>query len=179
MKVILLDNIKGVGKKDEVINASDGYARNFLFPKNLAVEANKENMAKLQTKKDSKQHQKDLEKEAAYEMMKKLKDITIQIPVKAGENGKIFGGVTAKEIAEKIHKLELTLKVKAVENGKIFGGITSKEISEELKKQNNIEVDKKKIDMKETIKNLGIRTIEIKLFEGVIGKLKVDVISDK
>ena len=63
MKVILLDNIKGVGKKDEVINASDGYARNFLFPKNLAVEANKENMAKLQAKKDSKQHQKDLEKE--------------------------------------------------------------------------------------------------------------------
>ena len=60
MKVILLDNIKGVGKKDEVINASDGYARNFLFPKNLAVEANKENMAKLQAKKDSKQHQKDL-----------------------------------------------------------------------------------------------------------------------
>ena len=66
MKVILLDNIKGVGKKDEVINASDGYARNFLFPKNLAVEANKENMAKLQAKKDSKQHQKDLEKEGLF-----------------------------------------------------------------------------------------------------------------
>ena len=147
MKVILLDNIKGVGKKDEVINASDGYARNFLFPKNLAVEANKENMAKLQAKKDSKQHQKDLEKEAAYEMMKKLKDITIKIPVKAGENGKIFGGVTAKEIAEN------------------------------LKSQCKMEIDKKKIILAEPIKTLGNFQVEIKLYEGVTGKLKVQVTS--
>ena len=147
MKVILLDNIKGVGKKDEVINASDGYARNFLFPKNLAVEANKENMAKLQAKKDSKQHQKDLEKEAAYEMMKKLKDITIQIPVKAGENGKIFGGVTAKEIAEN------------------------------LESQCKMEIDKKKIILAEPIKTLGNFQVEIKLYEGVTGKLKVQVTS--
>lgn len=147
MKVILLDNIKGVGKKDEVINASDGYARNFLFPKNLAVEANKENMTKLQAKKDSKQHQKDLEKEAAYEMMKKLKDITITIAVKAGENGKIFGGVTAKEI------------------------------SENLKEQYKIEIDKKKILLAEPIKTLGNFQVEIKLYEGVNGKLKVQVTS--
>lgn len=147
MKVILLDNIKGVGKKDEVINASDGYASNFLFPKNLAVEANKENMAKLQAKKDSKQHQKDLEKEAAYEMMKKLKDITIQIPVKAGENGKIFGGVTAKEIAEN------------------------------LESQCKMEIDKKKIILAEPIKTLGNFQVEIKLYEGVTGKLKVQVTS--
>ena len=147
MKVILLDNIKGVGKKDEVINASDGYARNFLFPKNLAVEANKENMAKLQAKKDSKQHQKDLEKEAAYEMMKKLKDITIQIPVKAGENGKIFGGVTAKEIAEN------------------------------LESQCKMDIDKKKIILAEPIKTLGNFQVEIKLYEGVTGKLKVQVTS--
>ncbi len=147
MKVILLDNIKGVGKKDEVINASDGYARNFLFPKNLAVEANKENMTKLQAKKDSKQHQKDLEKEAAYEMMKKLKDITITIAVKAGENGKIFGGVTAKEI------------------------------SENLKEQCKMEIDKKKIVLTEPIKTLGNFQVEIKLYEGVTGKLKVQVTS--
>lgn len=147
MKVILLDNIKGVGKKDEVINASDGYARNFLFPKNLALEANKENMAKLQAKKDSKQHQKDLEKEDAYAIMKKLKDITITIAVKAGENGKIFGGVTAKEI------------------------------SENLKEQCKIEIDKKKILLAEPIKTLGNFQVEIKLYEGVTGKLKVQVTS--
>jgi len=147
MKVILLDNIKGVGKKDEVINASDGYARNFLFPKNLALEANKENMAKLQAKKDSQQHQKDLEKEDAYTTMKKLKDIKITIAVKAGENGKIFGGVTAKEI------------------------------SENLKEQHKIEIDKKKIILAEPIKTLGNFQVEIKLYEGVTGKLKVQVTS--
>ena len=75
MKVILLDNIKGVGKKDEVINASDGYARNFLFPKKLAVEANAENMSKLKNKQDSAQHKKDVEKEKAEEIAKQLKTL--------------------------------------------------------------------------------------------------------
>ncbi len=147
MKVILKANIKGVGKKDEVINASDGYARNFLFPKNLAVEANNENMLKLKAKQNSAKFQKDQEKEEAMKTADKLSKILLKIQVKAGENGKIFGGVSSKEIAQ------------------------------ELEKQYKIIVDKKKIDLKETIKTLGIQTIEIKLFEGVIGKLKIDVIS--
>ena len=147
MKVILLENIKGVGKKDEVINASDGYAHNFLFPKKLALEANKENMAKLQAKKASDQHKKDVEKEQAYEIAKTLKTLQLEIKVKAGENGKIFGGVTAKEI------------------------------SDNLKENYQIEVDKKKIILDEPIKNLGIFQVEIKLYEGVTGKLKVQVSS--
>ena len=102
MKVILLDNIKGVGKKDEVINASDGYARNFLLPRKLAVEANAENMSKLKNKQDSVQHKKDVEKEKAEEIAKKLKDITVVIKVKSGNNGRIFGGVTSKEISENL-----------------------------------------------------------------------------
>ena len=92
MKVILLDNIKGVGKKDEIINASDGYARNFLFPKKLAVEANNENMSKLKAKKQSEQYKKDVNKENAEKI------------VKAREKGKIFGGVTSKEISEELKK---------------------------------------------------------------------------
>lgn len=147
MKVILLDNIKGVGKKDEVINASDGYARNFLFPKKLAVEANSENMSKLNNKKEANNYRKDLEKQAAEEIAKKLKGILLKINVKAGENGKIFGGVTAKEIAD-------TLKTQA-----------------------NIEVDKKKIELKEQIKTLGTFSVNVKLYEGVTGVLKVDVIA--
>lgn len=145
MKVILKADIKGVGKKDEVINASDGYARNFLFPKNLAVEANNSNMSKLQAKNDANQYRKDQEKEAAQEIAKKIDQITLKVKVKAGENGKIFGGVSSKEIAE------------------------------DLEKQYKIKVDKKKINLKETIKMLGTQTVEIKLFEGVIGKLKVSV----
>ena len=145
MKVILLDNIKGVGKKDEVINASDGYARNFLFPKKLAVEANAENIGKLKNKQASVQYKKDVEKEKAEEIANKIKDIT------------------------------LTIKVKSGENGRIFGGVTSKEISENLKQQYKIEIDKKKIVLNETIKNLGVFNVSIKLFEGIVGNLKVNV----
>ncbi len=148
MKVILKADIKGVGKKDEIINASDGYARNFLFPKNLAVEANKGNMSNLKAKQDSAKYQKDKEKEAALKTADKLSKILLKIKVKAGENGKIFGGVSSKEIAQ------------------------------ELSKQYKIEVNKKKIDLKETIKTLGVHNVEIKLFEGVIGKLRIDVISE-
>lgn len=148
MKVILKADIKGVGKKDQIINASDGYARNFLFPKKLAVEANNSNMSKLKAKNDSNQYRKDQEKEKAEQVKKEIEKLTLKIVVKAGENGKIFGGVSSKEIAEN------------------------------LEKQHNIKVDKKKINLKETIKTLGIRTVEIKLFEGVIAKLKVQVISE-
>lgn len=148
MKVILLDNIKGVGKKDEVINASDGYARNFLFPKKLAVEANAENMSKLNNKKEANNYRKDLEKQEAQEIAKKLKGILLKMKVKAGENGKIFGGVTAKEI------------------------------SENLKTQYNMEIDKKKVDLKELIKTLGSFQVNIKLYEGVVGTLKLEVISE-
>ena len=148
MKVILLDNIKGVGKKDQVINASDGYARNYLFPKKLAVEANNENMLKLKAKQNSNEYKKNVEKEEATKIANKIKEIT------------------------------LTLKVKAGENGKIFGGVTSKEIAENLKTQYNIEIDKKKINLSETIKNLGTVIVDVKLYEGIIGKLKVQIIAN-
>ena len=148
MKVILKENIKGVGKKDEVINASDGYARNFLFPKNLAVEANAENMSKLKAKQDANQYKKDVEKEEA------------------------------KKVAEKLSKIELIIKVKAGENGKIFGGVSAKEIAENLETNYQIKVDKKKIELKETIKTLGERTIDIKLYEGVVGKVKLRILGN-
>ncbi len=148
MKVILLADIKGVGKKDQVINASDGYARNYLFPKKLAVEANNENMLKLKAKQNGIEYKKNVEKEEAIKLANKLKEITLQIKVKAGENGKIFGGVTAKEIAEN------------------------------LKTQQKIEIDKKKINLAETIKTLGTATVDIKLYEGVTGKLKIQILAE-
>ena len=146
MKVILKADIKGVGKKDEVINASDGYARNFLFPKNLAVEANTENMNKLKAQKDANQFKKDTEKEEA------------------------------KKLAEKLKKIMVTIKVKTEKKKKIFGGVSAKEIAENLEKQHNIKIDKKKIELKETIKTLGTQMVNVKLFDGVIGTIKVNVI---
>lgn len=146
MKVILNQDIKGVGKKDQVINASDGYARNFLFPKNLAVPADKGNMAKLQTRKDSANHKKEVELEQA------------------------------EKIKEQISKIELTIKAKTGDNGKIFGSITAKEIAENLDKQYKIKVDKKKVNLKDSIKELGTVNVPIKLYEGVIATLKLNII---
>ena len=147
MKVILKQDIKGVWRKKEVINASDGYARNFLFPKNLAIEANAENMNKLNSQNEAKQYQKGVEREQAKEIAKMLETITLQIKVQAGENGKIFGSVSAKEITEN------------------------------LANQYKIKIDKKKIDLKEAIKTVGVTTVSVKLYEGVTGKIKIEVIS--
>ena len=148
MKVILKQDIKGVGKKDQVIDASDGYVRNFLFPKNMAVEANNENMSKLKAKQDSNAFKKSQDKEEALKIADKLSKVVLKIPVKVGNNGKIFGGVSTKELSELIEK------------------------------NYNIKVDKKKIELKETIKELGVRTVNIKLFEGVVAKLKIDVTAE-
>lgn len=145
MKVILLQDIKNVGRKDEIINANDGYARNYLFPKKLALEATKDNLLKLQAKKDSQTHKKNLEIEEFKKQAKKIEDIILEIKVKAGENGKIFGGVTAKEI------------------------------SEELNKQYKINIDKKKISLKETIKNIGRFSVDIKFGDGITAKLTINI----
>lgn len=148
MKVILKENIKGVGKKDEIINASDGYARNFLFPKNLAVEANASNLAKLQSKKDSENFKKNQEKEEALKLAEKMGKVRLHFTVKTGENGKVFGGVSSKEIAEK------------------------------LEKEYNFKVDKKKIELKEAIKTLGITKVSVKLYEGVVAVVNVEVLGE-
>lgn len=148
MKVILKQDIKGVGKRDDVINASDGYARNFLFPKGLAVEANDGNMNNLKAKKESANFRYEKEKEEAIILSKKISEIELKLDVKAGENGRIFGGVT------------------------------SKEISENLEKQYKIKVDKKKIELKDTIKTIGRFNVNIKLFEGVSAKLTIVVLAE-
>ena len=145
MKVILLQDVKGTGKKNQLVNVSDGYARNFLFTKKLAVEATTDNLQKL----------KEFN---ASQDLKKQKEIE-----------------AAKELARKIEEIQIIIKAKSGETGKIFGGITSANISEELKKQHNINVDKKKIMLDEPIKLLGNYTVNMKLYEGINAKLKVNV----
>lgn len=145
MKVILKQDIKGVGKKDQIVNAADGYARNYLFPKNLAVPADVGNMNNLKAKNESIAYRKGEDLKEAKEIAEKLKSITLKFDVKAGENGKLFGGVTAKEI------------------------------SEELKKKYNIDIDKKKVLLSETIKIAGITKVDLKLNEGVMATVSVRV----
>lgn len=147
MKVILKADIKGVGKKDQIINAADGYARNYLFPKNLAVPADSGNLNNLKAKNESIAYRKSEDHKESLEIAEKLKNITLKLEVKAGENGKLFGGVT------------------------------SKEISEALKKDYKIDIDKKKVLLKETIKVAGVTVVDLKLNEGVMAKVKVQVLA--
>lgn len=149
MKVILTQDVKGVGKKDQILEVNDGYARNFLIPKKLGVQASTANLALLKSKQDSRDFKRQEDKKEA------------------------------EQIKEKLEKIRLDIKVKSGENGKIFGGVTSKEISDVLKDKYSININKKKIELKETIKTVGITTVDIKLFEGVIGKVKVNVIPEK
>lgn len=146
MKVILLEDIKGVGKKGQLLNASDGHARNYLIPKKLAVEATKGNLNELEKKEKSELAKKQKEKEEAIELGKELEKTPIKIHVKIGENGKLFGSVTNKEIAQA------------------------------LEEQTGIKIDKKKIILEETIKNIGTKTVEIKLHPSVTSKLTINIL---
>ncbi len=148
MKVILQKDIKSVGKKGQILDASDGYARNYLLPKKLAVIADATNLNELKTKQDANKYKRDMTM------------------------------ANAKELVEKMKGFELTFKIKAGENGKTFGSVTAKDIADELNKKYFVEVDKKKIGLADAIKTIGIYTIDVKLFEGIVGKLKVIVLAD-
>ncbi len=145
MKVILLQDIKGTGKKGELINVSDGYARNFLFPRKLAREADAQAMNELKNAEQSKQYKIDTETAQAKANAEKLKDQTIVIIGKAGKGDRLFGSVTSKEVAA------------------------------ELKKKFGIDVDKRKVVLESDIKSFGTYGCEVKLYTGVSAKLKVMV----
>ena len=148
MKIILLKDVKGLGKEGELINAKDGYARNYLFPKNLAVEATPSNLKKWEGIKEKQEAKDKKEKEEAL----KLK--------------------------EKIEKINVELKGKAGEGGRLFGSITSKDISDALKTKHNIKIDKRKIELKENIKALGVTQVEVKVHPGISARLNVKVIEE-
>lgn len=146
MKVIFLQDVKGSGKKGELKNVADGYARNMLFPKGYAVEATPENLSKLKGQQSSAQHKIDLEIQAAKEAAEKLRGKRINITAKAGAKGKLFGSVTSGNVAE------------AIEN------------------QIGLKIDKKKIALSSDIKNFGSYNAVIKLYNGISEKIDVEVI---
>ena len=143
MQVILNQDVKGTGKKGQMVNVSDGYARNFLLPKGLAKEATKDNINILKGKQESLEYKIKTETDAAKAIVEKMKDIEVVIVAKAGDNGKLFGSVT------------------------------SKDVSDELTKQHHIKIDK--FVMPDGIKTLGVSEVEVKVYTGITGKLKVNV----
>ncbi len=146
MKVIFLQDVKGSGKKGEVKNVADGYARNMLLPKGLAVEANASNMSKLKGQQDSAQHKIEMEKQAANEIADKIRGKKVIIKAKAGSNDRLFGSVTAGNVAEA------------------------------LSEQFGVKVDKKKISLSTDIKAFGSYTADIKLYTGISEKIDVEVV---
>lgn len=145
MKVILLQDVKGTGKKGELVNVSDGYARNFLLPKKVAKEATAQAMSELKNAEASKAFQVEEAKKAANASKKLIEGKSLSIKAKAGQGGRLFGSVTAKEI------------------------------SAELKKQFGLNVDKRKISLDTDIKAFGTYNAEIKLYTGIAATLKVVV----
>ena len=124
MKVVLTQDVKGLGKKGELVNASDGYARNFLFPRKLAMEANSQAMSELKNREAAEKYRIDTEIAAAKENAAKLEGKTVRLSAKAGANGKLFGSVTSKDVAEaivKTFKIDLDKRKVTVEDIKNFG----------------------------------------------------------
>ncbi|MDE6902409.1 MAG: 50S ribosomal protein L9 [Lachnospiraceae bacterium] len=148
MKVILLQDVKSLGKKGEIVNVSDGYARNFVLPKKLGVEANTSNMndLKLQKANADKVAQEQLE--------------------------------AARELAALLETKEVVLKMKSGEGGRAFGSVSSKEIAAAAMTQCGLELDKKKIQLPEAIKALGVYEVNVKLHTKVTGRLKVKVVEE-
>ncbi len=125
MKVILQQDVKSLGKKGELVNTSDGYARNYLFPRNLAIEANSQAMTELKNREDSKKHKIAVETDAAKQAAEKINGKTVKIKAKAGQGGRLFGSVTSKEIAECIKKeysIDIDRRKITAPDIKAFGG---------------------------------------------------------
>ena len=127
MKVILNEDVKGQGKKGEIVNVSDGYARNFLFPKKLAREATAENLNAVKVASDAARHKLDVERQNAAELAKKISGLIVTVNAKTGGSGRLFGAVTAKEVAAALleeHKIELDKRKFVMENIKEMGEYT-------------------------------------------------------
>ncbi len=149
MKVILTADVKGQGKKDQMVDVSDGYARNFLFPKKLAIPADAKSVNEIKNKESSKQHKLDVEKAHALDIAKKLEEITLVFEYAAGSDSKLYGSVT------------------------------NKDVSDMLKSKHGIDIDKRKITLAEPIKTFGSFSAEAKLFSDVNAKIKISVTSKK
>ena len=145
MKVILTQDVRGQGKKGEMINVSDGYARNFLFPRKLAQEATADNVNTMRMNDKAKREKEQRAREEAAALSAKMRDMTLTVLAKGGGAGRLFGSVTSQEIADA------------------------------LKAQENVELDKRKIVIDEAIKTVGLYTVKVKLGFGIDALLKVDV----
>jgi len=149
MKVVLLQDVKGQGKKDQIVEVSDGYARNFLLPRKLAAIADAAVMNDIKNKEAAKAHKIEVEKKEARELAEKLQSLTVKLKIQGGADGRVYGSVTSKDIAEA------------------------------LKEQHRIDIDKRKIVLDAPIKNYGAYTLDVKLYPEIGGKINLVVTEEK
>lgn len=147
MKVILLKEVKGMGKEGDLVNSKDGYARNYLIPRNIAIEATSDNLRKWEEAKKQEAAKKKQELEEAKALKERLEKLTVEVKAKGGSGGRLFGSITSQDIAAA------------------------------LKEQHGVEIDKRKIEMKDNIKNAGAAEVDLKLYPEVSAKLKVNVVT--
>ncbi len=145
MKVVLLQDVKGQGKRDQLIEVSEGYARNFLLPRKLAIEADAKVMNEIRNKEAARQYRVAEEQKAARETAARLSSVTLKIRCASGADGKLYGAVTAKDVAEA------------------------------LEKETGISVDKRKLTLSEPIRSYGMYTAEVRLYTDIVGKFTVVV----
>lgn len=145
MKVILLCDVKGQGKKDQIVDVSDGYARNFLFPQKKAVAADSKATSELKSKEEAKQYRINEDRKAAQALADKIRTVTVEIKMGHGQDGRLYGSVTSKDIAQELSKIIGT------------------------------EIDKRKINLKESIKAYGSYDVEIKILQDISAKFVVKV----
>ncbi len=147
MKVILLKDVKGTGRVNDIVTVNDGYARNYLIPRGIAQEATTENVNRSIQKRNAQVHRKNMERSEAQEVVERLRDLTVDVEAKAGKDGRLFGSVTASDIAAA------------------------------LKKQHHLEVDKKKIELEAPIKQAGINTATVRVYAEMSARIRVNVIA--
>lgn len=146
MKIILLKDVKSFGKAGDLVDAKDGYARNFLFPRKLAIEATPGNKKRWQKKRKADDAREDREFQEAMALKENMENVIVELDGKAGEGGRLFGSITSSDIAEALNK------------------------------QHKIKIDRRKIELKDNIKTLGITEVEVKVYPEVSAKLRVKVI---
>ena len=149
MKVLLKQDVKGQGKKEDIVNVSDGYARNFLFPRGLAVVADAKAVNEVKTKKEAAVHKIAMEKQNAINLAEKLSSVVLKFSMPAGPDGRLYGSINSAGIAEA------------------------------LKSKENIDVDKRKIIMEEHIKSFGTYTVDIKVYPEIAAKISIVVTDNK
>ncbi len=149
MKVILLADVKGTGKKDQILEVSDGYARNYLLPKKVAIEATAATLNAIQNAKSAEKHREEIRQAQSAKLANSLKDKVINVFAKAGENGRLFGSVTVTEIAEA------------------------------LEKQHGIKVDRRKVELAEPIRSIGTVEVIVRLVPGMPTRMIVNVEASK